>query len=1077
MKKLILTTIIGACCIFAQEIWEPWYLPHDINYQIKNQVGTRGDFTLIWYLGYDQAQHKGRIEVVDPIDLQKYAYSVGQFDDNTEWRDLTGYNDFNNNIFFGGFKKEGQDRYKGILVMREHLTEDHIEIALPYPYNQSGVSGTPVVSIAGQPGLTNIMVSGGNGMILFYDSDGNFIRKANPPYQGDTSDWYIGFETIDGFGVCGDASGIIAKTSNCGVTWYYYEDGFDRDYKVKPDRIHHGKFAPLSVANAYNISYAAIGMNYGHFALEQEAPYFPFELIEVDPLIDTTDSKWWWFTGTSGAGFIQGMMDINYCFSGSDGIILRWDPETSEHYWERYLPPEYASNSDSTYWLTGINFGLILGNIMYRWSAGTKGKMLCAETRYGGTQEHPPTPVVTEPGQVTQLEAVYDPVFEGYRLFWEPPTDYLSTKVGGYWICPTDDEGDWFVMNKAPIRRTTYFVKRAEGSYEDLRVCAMRRDGLAGDWSNWLWLNTIKTAVDDEATGKNNARTLVKGGNKVWAFWQDNNEIYVAYSADTGKHWTYRSTIPQALGTGKWPAADVDNSNHPLVCWVRNIVNGSQVTARIYYARFDGLDWTSADIIREEVLTGKGYLYPSISVDGNNNVHIVFGKNYNNNNSWQLWHGKFPVTDPDNVTWYCLDSTSRSPKFISPSTPTIGTDVFSRPMIIWNRPNSDILYFGYCSNNQWTKYQLSFTGNMPCVEVKGNTAYLTYVNNGDIWYSTGSIKWGFNKPTRISFTLGASSGPTIANNIIAWQEYTNNNDWQIYYSFLQDDLTWSPCKKFAGYQYLPDKNPQIIWCEPYAYVSWTQGISTNIVALSRQQVTTEQGNSPAAMAYNLGDETGAPILVQRSGFEQYSQEPGKSIDRGSILEYRLTGLQDHNEWSARFILYHQSSQVLKCKVMFNNQQTGILVIPPNQIIDKLFHIPYSLIQNGKIDILLESLDNTEAALGGLLIYPGYIKTGGGPQSYRDQTALTPTSIECEPMFINASAKISYTVGEEMDMQLAVYNSIGQCITVLDKGRRTGQHTIHWIPRDNQGNLLPNGIYFLRLETENGIKVKKIVIIR
>lgn len=972
----IAATIV--CGLFAQDVWEGWYLPHDGNHGIENVITARGDFDEVWYVGYDSLQGKGRVEFVHPGTLQKSPWPITPWDDNTVWRDMTAYGDVNNDKYFGGFKKEGRDRYKGVFVRWDHHASRHAEIELPYPYDQSGESGTPVVSIAGEPGISAIMVSGGNGMILFYDSQGDFIRAATPPYAGDTSEWYVGFMTIDGFGVCGDASGVIAKTNDLGQTWFYEHDGFDRDYSVQPDRIHHGRFAPLSVPNAhFDGALVAVGMNYGHFAVEQEQPDRPFTLVEVDPDADTTDSKWWWFTGTSSSGFIPGLLRSNYCFSGSDGIILRWDPDTTpSDWWERRLPEEFVDRADSSYWLNGIGYGMVMGNDVHRWCAGHKGKIFCAETRYGGTHDNPFTPNVGEPDSVQQFEAVYDAVFEGYRSFWQPPGNYLDTKVGAYWVCRTNDPGEWYVMNKAPIRRTTYFVKRPIGSYQDLRVCAMRRDGFAGPWSDWIWLNTIASVDNDETTGKNNARTLITDQDRIWSFWHDNNRIYTASSSDTGRYWSYRTTIPPYLGEGKWPAADCDVNDNPVVCWVYNRLDQGQVTARLCFARFDGSDWISALTLREEILTGSGYLYPSVSVDPDNNVHLVFGKHYHGDTKWQLWHAEFPVTDPANITWYCLDSTTTTPFASHPSTPTIGTDVSNRPLIIWNRPGSSTLYFGYCAGSAWTTYPLLFSGTMPCIEITGHTAFLTYVEQGDIWYVTGSIRQGFGAPRRVSMTLNVSSSPVIANNVIAWQEHTNN-DWQIYYSFLNDNLTWTTPAQFFGYRNAADNNPQIIWYDPFAYTGWTQQAASPVVALGRQRIVTAEGDPPPLMAYDLGEETGAPILEQRAGYTQYGLDPAKSVDRGTLLKYRITGLHDNTEWRMRFLFYHESSRSCECNVVANDRQVGVFTIPPYQVIDRVLDIPTSLIEDHRVDIRLESMNNTDVGLGGVLVYAGKTRTGGG----------------------------------------------------------------------------------------------------
>ncbi len=670
---------------------------------------------------------------------------------------------------------------------------------------------------------------------------------------------------------------------------------------------------------------------------------------------------------------------------------------------------------------------------------------------------------------------VYDPVFEGYRMFWDPPDLYKKAKIGAYWICPTNVQR-WGIFNDAPIPRTTYFIYRPPGQWQDGRVCAMRRDGQCGPWSDWLWLNTIDVMVDAEATGRSNARRLVYGGNTLWSFWQKNNEIYVASSVDTGRNWTDRAAIP-SLGNGEWPAAGLDNNDNPVVCWIENIVNGSRVTARIYYRRYNTGEWESSYILKEETFTGSGYLNPSVSVDEDNHVHIVYGKLYNGNQDWQVWYGEFPVNDPGEVDWHLLDYQSGETEARNKLLPTIGTNKYSKPMVIWNRPNSSTFYFAYRDDeDEWHTRILDFTGTMPSIEVKGTTAYLTYVDSDDIWYSVGGTG-GFGTPKRISNTLGASSAPVIANNIIVWEEHVDN-DYEIYYSYLQDDLKWTTPEKLFGYAYLPDRMPQIVWLYPFALVDWTQAESNRIVSFSREEIKSDRGDGPASMAYDLGDETPSPILVQRTGYVEYGQEPGKIVDIGSdALEYHFVGLDNEYSWKGRVLFYHQSNQPIICRLIFNNNQPIIVSIPPNQIIDKTYEIPEVLIINEELNFTIEPIGNSNVVISGILLYSKPKQgPGGGPQLQNEQMITTLTNLQCCPVIFNKATEISYSLSYETDIQLSVYNSIGQLVAVIDKGRRNGNQVLIWNPKDRHGKKLASGIYFLQLKTPVATEVKKMVIL-
>ena len=74
-------------------------------------------------------------------------------------------------------------------------------------------------------------------------------------------------------------------------------------------------------------------------------------------------------------------------------------------------------------------------------------------------------------------------------------------------------------------------------------------------------------------------------------------------------------------------------------------------------------------------------------------------------------------------------------------------------------------------------------------------------------------------------------------------------------------------------------------------------------------------------------------------------------------------------------------------------------------------------------------------------------------------------------------KIFFQNERDADIDLAVYNSAGQCVKELVSERyQKGFHAIPWQGDDGGGRKLPVGVYFLRLETEEGTNARKLVVI-
>jgi hypothetical protein len=74
---------------------------------------------------------------------------------------------------------------------------------------------------------------------------------------------------------------------------------------------------------------------------------------------------------------------------------------------------------------------------------------------------------------------------------------------------------------------------------------------------------------------------------------------------------------------------------------------------------------------------------------------------------------------------------------------------------------------------------------------------------------------------------------------------------------------------------------------------------------------------------------------------------------------------------------------------------------------------------------------------------------------------------------NASTTIEFALPEAAEVQLSVYNLLGQKIEILFDGRKpAGEHSLTWDAGD-----LPSGVYFARLEMEGNSRNMKMVLLK
>ncbi len=83
-----------------------------------------------------------------------------------------------------------------------------------------------------------------------------------------------------------------------------------------------------------------------------------------------------------------------------------------------------------------------------------------------------------------------------------------------------------------------------------------------------------------------------------------------------------------------------------------------------------------------------------------------------------------------------------------------------------------------------------------------------------------------------------------------------------------------------------------------------------------------------------------------------------------------------------------------------------------------------------------------------------------------------------PNPVDNYTEFEFTLNESMFITLTVYNLIGKPVKVVANGYfQKGTHTVVWHADDEKGILVPNGVYFYRLESRKGVLIKQLIVLR
>lgn len=89
-----------------------------------------------------------------------------------------------------------------------------------------------------------------------------------------------------------------------------------------------------------------------------------------------------------------------------------------------------------------------------------------------------------------------------------------------------------------------------------------------------------------------------------------------------------------------------------------------------------------------------------------------------------------------------------------------------------------------------------------------------------------------------------------------------------------------------------------------------------------------------------------------------------------------------------------------------------------------------------------------------------------------------TLLQNYPNPFNPETNISYQVISPQQVVLKIFNTLGQeVITLADERKPAGRFSAHWDGKDMNGNQVPSGLYFYRIQAGSFVNTKKMLLIR
>ncbi|MBC8323124.1 MAG: T9SS type A sorting domain-containing protein [Candidatus Marinimicrobia bacterium] len=82
-----------------------------------------------------------------------------------------------------------------------------------------------------------------------------------------------------------------------------------------------------------------------------------------------------------------------------------------------------------------------------------------------------------------------------------------------------------------------------------------------------------------------------------------------------------------------------------------------------------------------------------------------------------------------------------------------------------------------------------------------------------------------------------------------------------------------------------------------------------------------------------------------------------------------------------------------------------------------------------------------------------------------------------PNPFNPVTHVDFTVPEAADVSFAVYSLLGQEVMSQTIVYQPGTYKLTWNGRDQMGNILPSGVYILKMESDRFLQTRKLVLMK
>lgn len=397
--------------------------------------------------------------------------------------------------------------------------------------------------------------------------------------------------------------------------------------------------------------------------------------------------------------------------------------------------------------------------------------------------------------------------------------------------------------------------------------------------------------------------------------------------------------------------------------------------------------------------------------------------------------------------------------------------------------DENVMYLKRDNQGNWSSPFRISRGHNPSISVAGELIHFVW----ERWYAsynriqtcyTDGEKWSRIQEIATNYDIGCF--PYIHQGcVITWQQ-RENKQWEVYSSRRTLNGSWAAPQNISNTD-ANSKYPQVAMYQTpnqtYFTYLWTEGNSSPF-EIKIKRISYASPDLSPLYAFDVGEKEPSIFNERRTGYILYGNGFEKSVDYDTTcLKYRIKGLNPEKIYLLYLVFYQdETDEYWNEEIIIDGILLKTVNLRRKKLVIERILIPPEVYRDGVFDLNIKRKYGPKSVLSAFALLEFiWRKENLLSKKGEDKEIYTEFESFNSKNLFHKKVKFSYYLYEPDKVRIKIYSVCGKLLYETESKKSPGIHIFTWNGKDKNSNPLPSGIYFIKIETTNWKKVKKIIL--